>query len=98
MREPERERCPLCPRVEVLPMPEPIPRPTRFLFEFAFLGARKLERFIAFPIGFRQSVLGIRPVNLMKVSGRMPNADRRSPIYCTNSSRCGTFFTMPRIE
>src|ERR1700678_1153284 len=25
-------------------MPEPIPRPTRFLFSFAFLGARKLER------------------------------------------------------
>src|SRR5271163_344150 len=42
--EPEREPCPLCPRVEVLPMPEPIPRPTRFLFSFAFLGARRLER------------------------------------------------------
>src|ERR1700731_4103683 len=42
--EPEREPCPLCPRVEVLPMPEPIPRPMRFLFSFAFLGARRLER------------------------------------------------------
>src|SRR6202047_1858048 len=42
--EPEREPWPLCPRVEVLPMPEPIPRPMRFLFSFAFLGARRLER------------------------------------------------------
>src|SRR5882757_1462276 len=45
--EPERERWPLCPRAEVLPMPEPIPRPTRFLLLFACLGARKLERFFA---------------------------------------------------
>src|SRR5947208_10662076 len=52
MRDPERERCPLCPRVEVLPMPEPIPRPTRFLLEFAFLGARKFERFMSFTYGF----------------------------------------------
>src|SRR6266702_1011126 len=42
--EPEREPWPLWPRVEVLPMPEPIPRPTRFLFSLAFLGARRLER------------------------------------------------------
>src|ERR1700733_388004 len=42
--EPEREPWPLCPLVEVLPMPEPIPRPMRFLFSFAFLGARRLER------------------------------------------------------
>src|SRR5258708_107815 len=42
--EPEREPWPLCPRVEVLPMPEPIPRPMRFLFSFAFFGARRLER------------------------------------------------------
>src|SRR5271154_1202654 len=45
--EPEREPWPLWPRVEVLPMPEPIPRPTRFLFSFAFLGARRLLRFSA---------------------------------------------------
>src|SRR5216684_8352960 len=47
MREPLRERWPLCPRVEVLPMPEPIPRPTRFLFSDAFFGARMFERFIS---------------------------------------------------
>src|SRR5258705_2858743 len=46
MREPLRERWPLWPRVEVLPMPEPIPRPTRFLFSAAFFGARTFERFI----------------------------------------------------
>src|SRR5208337_4434514 len=46
MREPLRERWPLWPRVEVLPIPEPIPRPTRFLPEFAFFGARIFERFI----------------------------------------------------
>src|SRR4051795_886386 len=54
MREPLRERWPLCPRVEVLPMPEPIPRPTRFLFELAFFGARMFERFI---ISFQPSAL-----------------------------------------
>src|SRR6266567_2943780 len=47
MREPLRERWPLCPRVEVLPMPDPIPRPTRFLFSAAFFGARMFERFIS---------------------------------------------------
>src|SRR6266436_1531628 len=46
MREPLRERWPLCPRAEVLPIPEPMPRPTRFLFSAAFFGARTLERFI----------------------------------------------------
>ena len=39
MREPLRERCPLCPRVDVLPMPEPMPRPTRLRFSVAFFGA-----------------------------------------------------------
>src|SRR5208283_1635646 len=45
-REPERDRCPLWPRVEVLPMPEPIPRPTRFFFSVDFLGARIVDKFI----------------------------------------------------
>src|SRR6202008_9244 len=44
--EPEREPCPLCPRVDVLPCPEPIPRPTRLRFLFAFFGALRLERFM----------------------------------------------------
>src|ERR1700729_4439855 len=47
MCDPERERFPLCPRAEVFPMPEPIPRPTRFLLLFACFGALKLERFFA---------------------------------------------------
>src|SRR3954462_16016770 len=46
MWEPERERWPLCPRVDVLPMPDPIPRPTRLRPVFAFLGARRLERLV----------------------------------------------------
>src|SRR5579864_7937057 len=46
MREPVRERWPLCPRVEVLPMPEPIPRPTRLRFSDAFFGARIFDKFI----------------------------------------------------
>src|SRR5215467_4216911 len=46
MREPLRERCPLCPRAEVLPIPDPIPRPTRFLLLEAFLGARRFDKFI----------------------------------------------------
>src|SRR5258708_7646553 len=46
MREPVRERCPLCPRVDVLPMPEPIPRPTRLRFSVAFFGARIFDKFM----------------------------------------------------
>src|SRR5882762_3386030 len=45
--EPERDPWPLWPRVEVFPMPEPIPRPTRLRPVFAFLGARRLDRFFA---------------------------------------------------
>src|SRR5689334_19604318 len=58
MRDPERERWPLWPRVEVLPMPDPMPRPTRFLLEFAFLGARKFERFIMFSAVMEQTRAG----------------------------------------
>src|SRR5208283_5390541 len=47
MREPVRERCPLCPRVEVLPMPDPMPRPTRLRFVVAFFGARMFDKFIS---------------------------------------------------
>src|SRR5215475_15498427 len=46
MREPLRERCPLWPRVDVLPIPDPMPRPTRFRFSDDFLGARTLDKFI----------------------------------------------------
>src|SRR5271169_5791623 len=45
-RIPVRERWPLCPRVDVFPMPEPIPRPTRLRFSDAFFGARMLDKFI----------------------------------------------------
>src|SRR5271155_1479114 len=45
-RIPVRERCPLFPRVDVLPMPDPIPRPTRLRFSDAFFGARILDKFI----------------------------------------------------
>src|SRR5439155_16222297 len=47
IREPVRERCPLCPRVDVLPMPDPIPRPTRLRFSVAFFGARIFDKFMA---------------------------------------------------
>src|SRR5947209_2376358 len=47
MREPERDLWPLWPRVEVLPMPEPIPRPTRLRFSLALRGALMVERFVA---------------------------------------------------
>ena len=46
MREPERERWPLWPRVEVLPIPLPMPRPTRFLLDVAPLGGRKFDKFV----------------------------------------------------
>ena len=45
--EPVREPWPLWPRVEVLPMPDPMPRPTRLRPVLAFLGARKFDRFFA---------------------------------------------------
>src|SRR5208337_1946454 len=45
-RAPVRDHCPLCPRVEVLPMPDPMPRPTRFFFSVDFLGARIVDKFI----------------------------------------------------
>src|SRR5215469_11329156 len=44
--EPEREPWPLWPRVDVLPMPDPIPRPTRLRSVFALRGARRLERLV----------------------------------------------------
>src|SRR6476646_10753179 len=46
MREPERERWPLWPRVDVLPIPLPMPRPTRFLLAVAPLGGRKFDKFV----------------------------------------------------
>src|SRR5579863_5576012 len=46
-RIPVRERWPLCPRVEVLPIPEPMPRPTRLRPVFACFGARKFDRCFA---------------------------------------------------
>src|SRR5579871_3964215 len=46
MREPLRDRWPLCPRVEVLPMPEPMPRPTRLRFSDDFFGALMLDKFM----------------------------------------------------
>src|SRR5260370_24042593 len=52
MREPERERWPLCPRVEVLPIPLPMPRPTRFLFAVAPLGGRNVDRFVGTFVSF----------------------------------------------
>src|SRR5580700_1280523 len=64
MWEPERERCPLCPRVEVLPIPEPIPRPTRFLPVFACLGARKLERFFGITSSLNASLVLASPTRL----------------------------------
>jgi hypothetical protein len=48
MREPLRERCPLWPRVEVFPIPDPMPRPTRFRFSDDFFGARMLDKFMLF--------------------------------------------------
>src|SRR5688572_22921656 len=44
--KPERDLAPLCPRPAVLPLPDPWPRPTRFLACLAPLGGRRLLRFI----------------------------------------------------
>src|SRR5271166_4603616 len=56
MREPLRDLWPLWPRVEVLPMPEPIPRPTRLRFSVAFRGACRLLRFMLYS-SFQYSVV-----------------------------------------
>src|SRR3954451_10901858 len=44
--KPERDFAPLCPRPAVLPLPEPWPRPTRFLACLAPLGGRRLLKFM----------------------------------------------------
>src|SRR5271155_6013019 len=64
IREPERDRCPLCPRVEVLPIPEPIPRPTRFLLLFAFFGALTFDRFVGISSSLNAGRLLIQPTRL----------------------------------
>src|SRR5215475_12636069 len=51
-REPERDPCPLWPRVEVLPIPLPMPRPTRLRLAVAPLGGRKVERFVGTVFSF----------------------------------------------
>src|ERR1019366_5635671 len=49
-RAPDRDHCPLCPRVEVFPMPDPMPRPTRFFFSVALGGARIVDKFMTFSL------------------------------------------------
>src|SRR5262245_59688819 len=56
-REPERDPCPLWPRVEVLPIPLPIPRPTRLRLAVAPFGGRSLERFVGTVVPFYRSLL-----------------------------------------
>src|SRR4051795_9136660 len=65
--KPERDPWPLWPRAEVLPMPDPIPRPTRLRPVFAFLGARKFERFFAM-IFLANSAGGVEPRRLALIS------------------------------
>src|SRR3984957_6368493 len=99
--EPEREPWPLWPRVEVLPMPEPIPRPTRFLFSLAFLGARRLER-LRIAICVSSLNAGGLVVQRLAFSG----ADGAPGVlivysttaYSTTRTRCGILATMPRME
>src|SRR5262245_55945771 len=45
--KPERDFAPLCPRPAVLPLPDPWPRPMRFLACFAPLGGRRFDRFMS---------------------------------------------------
>src|ERR1700733_10643805 len=105
--EPEREPWPLWPRVEVLPMPEPIPRPTRFLFSFAFLGARRLERlriaiyFLAITPGrIAPDSLLVRPALLLgDVTCLAPSfSSWELDPYSTIRTRWGIFATMPRMD
>ncbi len=70
-------------------MPEPIPRPTRFLPVFACLGARKLERFFAIT-----SSLNAGLVSLVRQSDSL----FFSSAYFTIRTRCGTALTMPRTD
>src|SRR5690606_6615013 len=44
---PDREPAPLCPRVEVPPRPDPVPRPTRFLFFTDPAAGFRLLKFIS---------------------------------------------------
>ena len=71
-------------------MPEPIPRPTRFLLLFAALGARKLERFFA--INFLAQRRAVRLFSQSDSHLSIPSA------YLTIRTRCGTALTMPRYR
>src|ERR1700733_14393409 len=63
--EPVRDPWPLWPRVEVLPMPDPIPRPTRLRPVFAFLGARRLDRFFAIVFLAHAPDISYRPTRVL---------------------------------
>src|SRR5579863_5882990 len=82
MRDPVRERCPLCPRVDVLPMPEPMPRPTRLRFSDAFFGARMLDKFmISIPAAtcLLQSLCRRDVASYVSTGGFRPDAELSPP-------------------
>src|SRR5882724_10938445 len=112
MREPERDRWPLWPRAEVLPMPLPMPRPTRFLFDVAPLGGRNVERLVGtlFFLCHSRLLIAFQPVySVSLIFNRVigSSGDRfqisRSPDlpifnYSTTCTRWGILAIMPRID
>src|SRR5579864_4715172 len=71
--------CPLCPRADVFPCPEPMPRPTRLRSFFCPAGGFKLLRFIRSPsgAGIRDSGFGIREHTPLR--GESPLPESRIP-------------------
>src|SRR6201999_1581080 len=92
-------------------MPEPIPRPMRFLFSFAFLGARRLERLriaIVSSLNAGCSMAGRLAFLcwwLLVVSCWLFDRDvlqqatnNQQQTYSTTRTRWGTLATMPRMD
>src|SRR5467141_1052157 len=81
-------------------MPEPIPRPMRFLFSFAFSGARRLERL---RIAIVSSLNAGKAACALRRLAYDFGPDGRGAVlpgryYSTTRTRCGTLATMPRMD
>src|SRR6266567_3899340 len=80
MRTPERAVWPLPPRPAVLPLPDPMPRPTRmrFLREPA-LSAISLSFIVSFLLSFRRPFVTASPLSL-EVRGQSPEPRRTAVV------------------
>src|SRR6185369_15958289 len=87
--KPERDPWPLWPRVEVLPMPDPIPRPTRLRDVFAFFGARRFDKFFAMIfLAVTPARLDTRRLALMRLLAFQNPHQMRNGLHHTANGFC----------